>query len=115
MKTSKKDFDEYKKWCLYYMDKFKLDDWQIYFELGELNSIAKCATNVGNRNVTFALTKELEELSTQSSMKSNARHEVCHVLIAELDILIANHCTEDEQKMANERLTCKLSNLFKDF
>ncbi len=114
MKTTKKEFEEYKKWCLYYMDKFKLDDWDIYFELGNTEeSIAHTNIKVYGRSVTFGLSDDIGELGRQTTFKESARHEVCHVLISELDALIATHVSEDEQTLANEKLTVKLARLLK--
>ena len=98
------------------MDKFRLDDWNIHFEFGNIehDAMAQASIKTYGRVVTFAYSSELTELAKQEPIKSVARHEVCHVLIAELDALIGTYCTSDENKLANEKLTVKLCNLLKD-
>lgn len=95
------------------MDKFKLDEWDVYFELGGTEALASSYIKATGRSVTFKVSKDLCNVSRQTTFKELARHEVCHVLIAELDALIATYVSEEEQNMINERLTVKLTGLLK--
>lgn len=116
MKTTTKQFEEYKKWVNYYIDKFNLDEWDIYFSLEEvpIEEFAGTTIKYFGRTANFRLAKELDDATLNgTTMKETARHEVCHLLISELDILIGAYVTNDEHKLANERLTVKLCHLLK--
>lgn len=115
MKTTTKQFNEFKKWVLYYMEKFKLDEWDCYFSLKEIISMAQAEYKYLGRSINFTLNEEVEKLNLKEiSLKEIARHEVCHILSAELNSLIGAFCTEDEQKLADEKLAVKLTKLLAD-
>lgn len=115
MKTTTKQFTEFKKWVLYYMEKFNLDEWDCYFSLKDMTAMAQAEYKYLGRNIDFSLNEEIEVLSLrETSLKEIARHEVCHILSAELNSLIGAYCTEDEQKLADEKLAVKLTKLLAD-
>jgi len=116
MKTTQKQFKEFKKWVLHYMDIFKLDEWDCYFEMKELqNAQAETSIKYLGRTLNFILANDLsKETLNNTSIKEIARHEVCHILFIEVAYLVASFCTKDEYDLANEKVAVKLTKLFAD-
>jgi len=114
--TTKKDFALYRKWVNYYLKKYGLNDWTVYFAHDEFpDALAQCRVRIISRGVTFALNKKLHEEDYKSlDIRHTARHEVCHLLIADVSNLVGSYCSEDEWKRADEALVCRLTNLLED-
>lgn len=113
MKTTQKDFKEFIKWVEYYIEKFQLDEWDIYFKFKNIDSVASVTIKHLGRTALFTLDKDTDS-ELIFDIKETARHEVCHLIISELDVCTANYITEDEHKLANEKLTVKLTRLLED-
>jgi len=115
-KTTKKDFALYRKWVNFYLKRYGLNDWTVHFAHDDCGkAMAQCRTAIISRGVTFALNKELTEEDYKSlDIRHTARHEVCHLLIAEVSHLVGSFCSEDEWKRADEALVCRLTNLLSD-
>ncbi len=114
--TTPEQFELYKNWVLYYLDKFRIDDWFIYFDLVKLDGdyYAKCITDSNSRAVTFAFNTEIPEL-TDDQIKGFSLHEVCHLLTAELvDLNDQRYVTLDQANTISESTTNKLQFLLKD-
>lgn len=91
MKTTKKHFEIFQKEAEYWIQKFGLLDWQIYFlwEVEDENNKAECESNPSAMNATLFLTKEWPAVETlnEAEIRRNAFHEVCHVLLAPMNNL----------------------------
>ena len=106
--TTIKDFNEYKKWVSFYLNKFGLNDWTVYYAHKELRgSVAEVDIDTVARGATFSLNKN----NNSGDIKGDARHEVCHLLIADLSHLSGSYCTEEQHKQVDEALVCRLTNL----
>lgn len=115
MKTTKKHFEEYQKWCKHYMAKYGINDWTVYFAHEDLsNAVAQCRTAIIGRGVTFVLATEPNMEPHELDIRARARHEVIHAMIAPLSNLCGSFCSEDEWKQADEALVCRLTNLLDD-
>lgn len=117
MKTTKKDFEEFKKWVKYYIEKFHLIDYDYYFDhadIGEAN--ARVSIRIIARVATFQLNTKIDPRDREDGkdMKYYARHEVCHLLIADVSNLVGGFVTEDESNRADEALTVKLTKLLEN-
>lgn len=117
MKTTKKEFEEYKKWINYYVKEFGLIDYVLYFDHADIgNSNARVSIGITQRTATFILNTKIDPRDKEDGkdMRYYARHEVCHLLIADVSNLVGSFASEDEAKRADEALVVKLTNLLKD-
>lgn len=116
MKTTKKDFKDFEKWCRFYINKFGLNDYSIFFNHTDTgDAIARVSIAILSRTATFQLnTSVYRDDMVGKSWRYFARHEVCHLLIADVSNLVGSYCSEDESKRADEALTCRLTNLLDD-
>lgn len=116
MKTTKKDFQDYQKWVRFYVKKFGLTDYQLFFEHGALhNANAMVATNITGRNASFSLSTFIHDNDMIGrNMKFFARHEVCHLLIADVSDLVGDYCTKAEHQKQDEALVVRLTDLLSD-
>lgn len=116
VKTTKKDFEQYKKCVNYYLHKYGLNDWMVFFAQDDCdNALTQCRTGITSRSATFALNKEIHKEDYEFlDIRRTARHEVCHLLISDVSHLAGTFCSEDEWKRADEALVCRLTNLLED-
>ena len=89
MKTTKKHFEIFKKEAEYWIQKFGLLDWNIYFSWGveDGTNKAEVCSNASAMNATIYLTKNwtAEEPLCEKEIRENAFHEICHVLLAPMN------------------------------
>ena len=115
MKTTNKDFQEFKKWCNYYLLKYGMNDWTVYFEHEEIkNGVASCSVNGEQRGLILTLAKDPSVTKEELAIRDTARHEVIHALISPVSHLVGDFCTETEWKRQDEALVCRLTNLLDD-
>lgn len=84
MKTTKKQFDLFKSECLRLMDEFHLNDWDVFFEWGELDDAdARSYIKGYCGNITIALNKDVNFMGKKPTeyIKELAKHEVIHCLL----------------------------------
>jgi hypothetical protein len=114
MKITKKHYELFKKECLLLMDKYQLNDYNVFFELKELeNSDARTSSQICG-NVTYALNNEIQpfQYDTNYFIKKLAKHEVIHCLIARFSILATSRfVSEEELNDEEEHLVRKLEKL----
>ena len=110
MKLQNKHFEDFKKHCLYYLDKFQLNDYDVSFEFKKINDDA--VNHIGSDgNITIALDIEIDPFDRDINeyIKYLAKHEIIHCLIGEF-ALLANfrYVSEKEIYNAEEHLVRKL-------
>ena len=114
MKTTENNFGLFKNTVLKLMDKYQLNDYNVYFEWKELEGSDARSSLQDDGNVTFALSTEIENFhyKAEDYIKSLAKHEVIHCLIGRYTVLAeARYISEDEIKMESEHLVRKLEKL----
>jgi len=118
MKTTQKQFELFKTWCRYYIEKFQLNNWQIDFYLTDIEGVQAqvfrdylaCTARV---NFNATITKSPDE-TWEQLIKDTAKHEMIHVKLGNLAQLAASRfVTPDELEKAEEELTVKLCNIIK--
>jgi len=97
MKTTKKDFEIFKKEFLKWFNVFGLKDWKIYFFHDQIDetSYANITYNVAGRVATVRF--NLEHNGRYNNIKETAFHEVCELLLGKL-VAVAEYryVTENE-------------------
>ena len=86
MKTTKKQFEEFKKWVYFYQEKFGLQEYKIYVKWKKLEDRYAC-NNYGvlGRVSAICFSTELSEEDFEyCNPQEHAKHEVIHLLLAEL-------------------------------
>lgn len=112
MKTTKTHFSDFQRWVSYYLDRYGLNDWTVYFRHEDIgDGVAQCRRGIISRGVTFSLNTKPNIDNAELDLKRIARHEVCHLLISEVSDLVGSFCSEDELKRADEALVARLTNL----
>ena len=89
VKTSKKDFERFKKEFLRWVDIFGLKDWEINFDRRFIEKgFAECATSLTGRIATITLTTELKnEVDIKCfNPEDSGKHEAIELLLAPLEI-----------------------------
>jgi hypothetical protein len=106
-KTTKKQFEEFKKWCLYYQKRFNLMDWRLdlVWEDPKKNFIAWVRAQ-GDRYVVEVGLNKRDVSPSGCTMRDHARHEMIHVLLYRLYWMGGSRWIyEDELDQEYERVT----------
>lgn len=119
MKTNKKHFEIFKKECEYWIDRFELSNWEIFFEFKKEKDIearALCSTDEVGRIVNIDFSDEFLGFDkiTNEDIKQTAKHEIIHLLLA--DIANQKHnvfSSEREWRKDLEIVVRKLENIIK--
>lgn len=94
------------------MSIFGIVDWTVHYEFKNIKGgLAETEYDTKTRGVTFTLNKKYDADVKEHSMERTAKHEVCHLLIADLSSLVGGYCTEEEHDRADEALVCRLTNI----
>ena len=119
MKLNKKHFELFKKECQYWIDKFELNNWKVYFVLEEIGNdrFAEILPNLTGYVATIKLNKNYSKYGVENliqSIKQSAKHEVIHLLLARLSVNgQTRYVNEDDIKESEEELVRKLENIIK--
>ena len=86
MKTSKDDFKAFTKECEVTLDQLSLRDWRVcYFHQDEPDALGWCRTDSEGKIASIGLSRNWQnEKPTRKEIKRVARHEILHVLLADL-------------------------------
>ena len=97
-KTSKEDYEYFQKQVTSYQKQLGLTDWKIYFEhYTHENSMAWIKRDQEGRCCTIGLSIDWAHQKVSRDMiKSCARHEVLHLLLADLRLAGNKRQTTDE-------------------
>lgn len=88
-KYKKKDFKQYKKAVLYWLDRFGITEWDVDFKHHKIDSAARTTYNNISKLVCFQLTTKIEfDFCDQDDINKLALHEVIHLLLADFGYAI---------------------------
>jgi len=111
-KTTKKDFNTFKKSIEFWFKKCKLTEWHLEFEHKELDrQYANSTANYAIRSASFYFNTEWEPNMRISNFKIHqlAKHETIHVLLNPLQFMARiGFASEDEVAVAGEDCVRKL-------
>jgi hypothetical protein len=117
MKTTAKHFAHFKERCLFWADKFGLDEWELRFIHEEnKNALHTCAA-VHRQYTASVAGVYLSPDWGKDEINDNvldlaAKHEMAHLLIGALSTMAdARYVTQDEVEHAEEALIVKLCKL----
>lgn len=88
MKTTKADFEEFKKYCLEFQEKFSLTNYKIYFHQVTIkDAFADCSWEKEAAVAVIRLARSWsnERAKTSKEIKLLALHEILHLLLSEID------------------------------
>ena len=116
-KTTKKDFEVFKKECWKWIDYFGLKGWDYNFTHGESleGSVASYTLQYAGRLVSFYLADDILQKISRRDIQQYAFHEVCHVLLQGLARHAYNMVQDDIVGEAAHKIIAILENtVFKD-
>lgn len=117
MKTTKQDFELFKKECHQWIDKLELNNWKIYFEWGgnTPNTYSTIFTKQDSYVGTIYFTKDWEMtgvISILDGIKETAKHEIIHLLLSRFsNYAKSKDYTSADLYEAEEELVRKLERL----
>jgi len=117
MKTTKKQFEHFKKCFLIYAEKWGLKEWRFDFVHDDCG-VAMSTVNYDSRNkvvtVCFTLTFSALPPLTMKEVRETAKHEVHEMVVAELSVLAHDRfTTEDEIVRVRHTLVRRMDNVVK--
>lgn len=113
-KLNKEEIENFKKEFLYYLEKFGLSHYTVYYEPRVSNTeLAQVRYNVKDCNCTLYYSdNKLDDDEIVVFKNGTAKHEAIHILTGELMCLaIMRYATEDQIEKAEETLVNKLEKL----
>jgi len=117
MKTTKKQFEHFKKCFLIYAEKWGLKEWRFDFAHDDCgHALSTVNYDTLNKVVTVAFTTEFGSLPplTMKEVRETAKHEVHEMVVAELSVLAhARFTTEDEIVRVRHTLVRRMDNVVK--
>lgn len=120
MKTTKKQFELFKKYCLQYQRELNLLDWDLAYEHSKIKSgaYAQAGRSLEDMNGTITFTTdwddEVDKLNPQN-IKETAKHEMLHLLLGQLSLLAqSRYITYREIEIAEHSVINKLVKLIPD-
>ena len=111
--VSKQDIASFRKSCEIWRDYLSLADWDIYVEAGDLKdgTIADVSRCIDTRSAVVRL-HSLPGEDKDQLIESTARHEMVHVLLADLSALAHGRESKHEDiEREEEKLVVRLSRL----
>ncbi|HDH53363.1 MAG TPA: hypothetical protein ENH24_02635 [Nitrospirae bacterium] len=110
MKTTKKDFIEFKEECKRLISVLGLSEWSCVFKHCKLdNDSARISYNTQDRVAIFFLNKKVDEL--WDGGERSARHEIGHLLIADLDTMAGYGEASRLVQQESEKFANRFANL----
>lgn len=117
MKTSLKDFNYFEARCEYWINRFELNNWKVYYKIkdfGDDSVLGDINTSLDGYVATITIAKDWKERTkiTEEEIDEHAQHEVIHLLLARMSIVgRARFVGQDEHYEAEEELVRKLTNI----
>ncbi len=113
-RSTQADYDLFQDTVKKLLKLFGICEWIIYYEWCALDGNAQCSSNSIIRTATFSFATSVC-LYSDEDIKSVALHEVCHLLLAEIECAAYSRCvTLDEIRRAQEFTAWKLHSLLLD-
>ena len=105
MKTKRAGFRYFKKRCRYWIERFGLGDWEVeYKHRSRGGTQAECHAHY-DHFVVLTLDKDCDHPRQRRALERAAFHEVCELLLAELDILAKARLDVHDKDFDNARHT----------
>jgi len=113
MKTTKKDFQMFKKECQKWIDILGLKDWHFWYEHKECdeNCIAQYLEDPSARACTIYFATELHDKLTVHDVKSSAFHEIMELYMNDLRLLARTGNSYERVDEATHRVVRMLENV----
>jgi len=109
MKSTITQFNSFKKHCNKFILELGLTDYTVYYFHEDLdNSNARCIPDTTNRVVTIILCTTL--IDAHKPIEQISYHEICHLLLADMDIMARNGVSEWLVRRTNESIVARLCN-----
>ena len=112
MKTTKKQYELFKTECRKWIDKFQLNDYDVFFQWGYIEDADARTTIQGEcGNATIAFSEDVNFIDRKATeyIKELAKHEVIHCLLGRYDYLARNrYVSKQELDDEAEHLVRKL-------
>ena len=107
-KTTKRQFELFKKECQKWIKFFGLSEWDVYHSYEHMDNAATCASKNMDSLAVFALTTDLgkdilPEFGTDRNIRKMAFHEVCELMFARYDLLATRRFDVTEEMLTQER------------
>lgn len=118
MRTTKLHFEIFKEECQKWIDVLELNHWDVYYSLGtDEKRTAQIARDSNACNATIYFTKTWDNTIlplNEREIRRAAKHEVIHLLIAELiGVAARRFINRDEFERIEEKLVKKLQKAIK--
>ena len=116
-KTTKKHFELFKQECQKWLEKLKLDNWEVHYDWREDDgNRASCSADLSGYIATLNLSADWgdnrQEPITDDEERSCAKHEVIHLLLARLSANAkSRYISRDDMEESEEELVCKLEKI----
>jgi hypothetical protein len=112
MKINANSFNQFKEYCLRYINKLDLKDWNVKIITKNSKSLGGI-TQTGSKSATIYLSSDSWETLPNSTLLSKiAKHEVSHLLLMDLiNACKTRFLDEEEFKKVVETITKKITNL----
>jgi hypothetical protein len=114
-KVTKKDYAEFKRAFLRYVEVFGLRDWNVYFyQIPDLPHFADVMLNTEGRVCDVSLCGEYPASMQRDNLwDETALHEIIHVVLADFSRAAGKRdSTEEQLRDLEEALTVRLTNAF---
>ena len=112
-KTTKKDFELFKKECEKWIEIIGLKDWHIWYEHGgtDEGNIAEFITDSAGRACSIWFADEISGDKTDYDVKSTAFHEIIEIYMIDLRNMALESCSRERVDSATHRVVRMLENV----
>ena len=112
-KLTEKHFKIFQQECEKWIEKFKLDNWEVHFRWqDDREARASCTTELSNYIATLFLSKEWNYQPQLPEIEMVAKHEVIHLLLGRLSTNARmRYVGGDDLEESEEELVRKLEKL----
>ena len=107
IKTTKSQYDEFKKEFMRWVNRFGLHDWKVFFYHEKLDGcFARIVYDNMNSAASVKFNSEVDETDENfMNPKMSAKHEVIHLLLARLNYLAgARYICQEDIETEEERI-----------
>lgn len=102
MRTTKRQFEDFKNECLRLQKTLNLKDWKIYFNWAEGSGYySKISSDVEGNVATISICKSYKK-NHFWDVKISAKHEMIHLFLARLENLAKSRYVSEEQIYSEE-------------
>ena len=100
-KTTREDFDYFKKCCQKWIERLGLKGWQVYYFHTDMDdAYARCSSNkLTDRTISLWFCKDWNdaEKKTKAAIDATAKHEILELLVTRARLLATSRYATEEQ------------------